>query len=99
QRGLRRRARGSAVRGTAVRDVRRRARGDAPRRRRPRKRPDRKVGHDDGGRCTMRLGFLTAPFPETPLMEVADWAASAGFEVLEIACSPRPPGAPRRYAG
>ena len=33
----------------------------------------------------MRLGFLTAPFPETPLMEVADWAASEGFEVLESA--------------
>ena len=37
----------------------------------------------------MKLGFLTAPFPETPLMEVADWAASVGFEVLEIACWPR----------
>ena len=23
----------------------------------------------------MKLGFLTAPFPETPLMDVADWAA------------------------
>ena len=23
----------------------------------------------------MKLGLLTAPFPETPLMEVADWAA------------------------
>ena len=32
----------------------------------------------------MKLGFLTAPFPETPLMEVADWAAAADFEVLEI---------------
>jgi len=31
----------------------------------------------------MKLGFLTAPFPETPLMEVADWAASSGFEVPE----------------
>jgi sugar phosphate isomerase/epimerase len=47
----------------------------------------------------MKLGFLTAPFPETPLMEVADWAASAGFEVLEIACWPRSSGATRRYAG
>ena len=28
----------------------------------------------------MKLGFLTAPFPETPLMEVADWAAGSGFE-------------------
>ena len=47
----------------------------------------------------MKLGFLTAPFPETPLMEVADWAASVGFEVLEIACWPRSSGATRKYAG
>jgi len=47
----------------------------------------------------MRLGFLTAPFPETPLMDVADWAAGAGFEVLEIACWPRATGPTRRYAG
>ncbi len=47
----------------------------------------------------MKLGFLTAPFPETPLMDVADWAASAGFEVLEIACWPRATGATRKYAG
>jgi sugar phosphate isomerase/epimerase len=32
-------------------------------------------------------------------MEVADWAASAGFEVLEIACWPRATGPTRRYAG
>ena len=25
----------------------------------------------------MKLGFLTAPFADTPLMEVADWAAGA----------------------
>ncbi len=47
----------------------------------------------------MKLGFLTAPFPETPLMEVADWAVGSGFEVLEIACWPRSSGATRRYAG
>jgi sugar phosphate isomerase/epimerase len=47
----------------------------------------------------VKLGFLTAPFPETPLMDVADWAASAGFEVLEIACWPRSSGATRKYAG
>ena len=47
----------------------------------------------------MRLGFLTAPFPDTPLMEVADWAATSGFEVLEIACWPRSAGPTRRYAG
>ena len=47
----------------------------------------------------MRLGFLTAPFPETPLLEVADWAAASGFEVLEIACWPQATGPTRRYAG
>ena len=47
----------------------------------------------------MKLGFLTAPFPETPLMEVADWAAGNGFEVLEIACWPQATGPTRRYAG
>ncbi len=47
----------------------------------------------------MKLGFLTAPFPETPLMEVADWAASVDFEVLEIACWPQSSGATRKYAG
>jgi sugar phosphate isomerase/epimerase len=47
----------------------------------------------------MRLGFLTAPFPETPLAEVADWAAANAFESLEIACWPRSTGPTRRYAG
>jgi len=47
----------------------------------------------------VKLGFLTAPFPETPLLEVADWAQSVGFEALEIACWPRTSGPTRRYAG
>ncbi|RUU06727.1 sugar phosphate isomerase/epimerase [Mesorhizobium sp. USDA-HM6] len=47
----------------------------------------------------MKLGLLTAPFPDTPLGEVADWARSAGFEALEIACWPKASGASRRYAG
>ncbi len=47
----------------------------------------------------MRLGFLTAPFPETPLMEVADWAAANDFDILEIACWPQAAGTRRRYAG
>jgi sugar phosphate isomerase/epimerase len=47
----------------------------------------------------MKLGFLTAPLPDMPLMDVADWAAENGFEVLEIACWPRGGGATRRYAG
>ena len=47
----------------------------------------------------MRLGLLTAPFPEKPLMEVADWANSVGFESLEIACWPKTNSPTRRYAG
>jgi sugar phosphate isomerase/epimerase len=47
----------------------------------------------------MRLGFLTAPLPDTPLMEVAAWAGANGFESLEIACWPRATGTARRYAG
>ncbi|TGP23633.1 MULTISPECIES: sugar phosphate isomerase/epimerase [unclassified Mesorhizobium] len=47
----------------------------------------------------MKLGLLTAPFPDAPLGEVVDWARSAGFEALEIACWPKASGSSRRYAG
>ena len=47
----------------------------------------------------MKLGLLTAPFPSTPLMEIADWASANGFEALEVACWPPSEGAERRYAG
>jgi sugar phosphate isomerase/epimerase len=47
----------------------------------------------------MQLGILTAPFPDTPLDDVARWAAGVGFTALEIACWPRSSGATRRYAG
>ncbi len=47
----------------------------------------------------MKLGPLTAPFPETPLEEVADWTASVGFTTIEIACWPASSGDTRRYAG
>lgn len=47
----------------------------------------------------MHLGFLTVPFPDTPLNEVVDWASSEGFEAVEIACWPRFAGPTRRYAG
>jgi sugar phosphate isomerase/epimerase len=47
----------------------------------------------------MKLGFLTAPFPDLALSEVADWASSVGFEVLEVACWPKAAGQTRRYAG
>ena len=47
----------------------------------------------------MKLGLLTAPFPELPLDEVADWTAEAGFTTIEIACWPASSGDTRRYAG
>ena len=47
----------------------------------------------------MKLGLLTAPFPETPLDEVADWTADNGFTTIEIACWPATSGDTRRYAG
>lgn len=47
----------------------------------------------------MKLGLLTAAFPELSLEEVAAWASSAGFEALEVACWPSGGGERRRYAG
>jgi sugar phosphate isomerase/epimerase len=48
---------------------------------------------------SVKLGLLTAPFESTPLTEVADWAATNGYPVLEVACWPRSSDAKRRYAG
>ncbi|MCY4460965.1 MAG: sugar phosphate isomerase/epimerase [Albidovulum sp.] len=47
----------------------------------------------------MQLGILTAPFPNSDLMDVADWAVSENFSALEIACWPVSAGETRRYAG
>jgi sugar phosphate isomerase/epimerase len=47
----------------------------------------------------MKLGLLTAPFPETPLDEVADWTSANEFTTIEIACWPASSGDTRRYAG
>ena len=47
----------------------------------------------------MKLGLLTAPFPETPLADVVHWTAANGFESIEIACWPQATGPTRRYAG
>ena len=47
----------------------------------------------------MRLGLLTAAFPDLSLEEVARWARDNGFEALEIACWPSAGGERRRYAG
>jgi sugar phosphate isomerase/epimerase len=52
-----------------------------------------------GRDADVKLGLLTATFPELTLEQVAAWAASAEFEALEIACWPPAGGERRRYAG
>jgi sugar phosphate isomerase/epimerase len=47
----------------------------------------------------VKLGLLTAAFPDLSLEQVAVWAAANGFEALEIACWPSAGGERRRYAG
>lgn len=47
----------------------------------------------------MKLGILTAPFPDQSLNEVSDWASQAGFSAIEIAVWPQVTGTKRRYAG
>ena len=47
----------------------------------------------------MKLGLLTAAFPDLSLEDVARWAHENGFEALEIACWPASGGERRRYAG
>jgi sugar phosphate isomerase/epimerase len=47
----------------------------------------------------VKLGLLTAAFPDLRLEEVAAWAAAEGFETLEVACWPAAGADQRRYAG
>jgi len=47
----------------------------------------------------LKLGLLTAAFPNLTLEEVARWAHESGFDALEIACWPSSGGESRRYAG
>jgi len=47
----------------------------------------------------MKLGLLTAAFPDLSLEQVAVWAHENGFDALEIACWPSGGGELRRYAG
>lgn len=46
----------------------------------------------------MRLGFMTALFPELSLEEVMDFAAREGFASIEVMCWP-PGRAERKFAG
>ena len=47
----------------------------------------------------MKLGLMTAPFPDLTLDQVAAWSAANGFSMLEVACWPAAGGQKRRYAG
>ena len=46
----------------------------------------------------MKLGFLTAAFSATTLVQVDNWGAESGCQAIEIACWPLEKAA-RRYAG
>ena len=46
----------------------------------------------------MKLGLMSAAFPEMPLEDMAAWASANGFGMLELACWP-PSKAERRYSG
>jgi sugar phosphate isomerase/epimerase len=47
----------------------------------------------------MKLGLLTAAFPDLTLDDVAGWAGENGFAMLEVACWPSGGGERRRYSG
>ncbi len=47
----------------------------------------------------MKIGVMTAAFPNLSLEELATWASDSGFEMLEIACWPAGEGKDRKYGG
>ena len=48
----------------------------------------------------MKLGLMTAAFPNSSLTEIAQWAGNNGYEALEIACWPAAGSSKtRRYGG
>jgi sugar phosphate isomerase/epimerase len=47
----------------------------------------------------MKLGLMSAAFPEMSLEDIATWTADSGFEMLEIACWPAGEGRDRKYGG
>ena len=47
----------------------------------------------------MKLGIMSAAFPEMSLEDIATWTADSGFEMLEIACWPAGEGIDRKYGG
>jgi len=47
----------------------------------------------------MKIGFLTAAFPELSLEQIVAWASENGFGMLEIACWPAGEARDRKYGG
>ncbi len=47
----------------------------------------------------MKIGVMTAAFPNLSLQEVATWASDSGFEMLEVCCWPTGEGEDRKYGG
>jgi sugar phosphate isomerase/epimerase len=47
----------------------------------------------------MKIGVMTAAFPDLSLKELATWAADSGFQMLEIACWPAGEAKDRKYGG
>jgi sugar phosphate isomerase/epimerase len=47
----------------------------------------------------VKLGLLTAAFPDQTLEQVAQWAQENGYEALEVACWPSSGSEHRRYSG
>jgi sugar phosphate isomerase/epimerase len=47
----------------------------------------------------MKIGIMTAAFPELTLDKVMNWASNSGFGMLEVACWPAGEGKDRKYGG
>jgi len=47
----------------------------------------------------MKIGIMTAAFPNLSLEELATWASDSGFQMLEIACWPAGEERDRKYGG
>lgn len=47
----------------------------------------------------MKLGVMSAAFPNMPLEELATWTSESGFQMLELACWPAGEAKDRKYGG
>ena len=47
----------------------------------------------------MKIGVMSAAFPNMSLMDLATWASQSGFGMLEVACWPSGEGKDRKYGG